>query len=69
MDDVAVCNGYHYPCIIYMRENGKPIGKVGKEMWQDRMDWYLEHDSSTDPICNKNCLDVCIDYNNRWDLY
>lgn len=66
LDDMAVAGGYHFPCIIYMREGGKPIGKVGANMRQERDKWAKEHDTYLDPICRKNCLDVCIDYNNSY---
>jgi GGDEF domain-containing protein len=68
MDDGVVVGDCHYPCIIYMREGGNPIGKVGPEMRQERIRWMNEHDIHTDPICLKNCLDVCIDYNNRFQI-
>ena len=69
LDDMAVMNGKHYPCIIYMREHGKEIGTVsGKDMSEirrERQSWYMEHNCYQDPICRNNCLDVCVDYNNR----
>lgn len=64
-DDMAVCGGYHFPCIIYLREGGAPIGKVGPFMREEREAWYANHDTHRDPICKNNCLDVCVDYNNR----
>jgi hypothetical protein len=64
-DDSAVAGSWHFPCVIYLREGGSPIGEVGPEMRQERMEWFHEHNSYLDPICRKNCLDVCIDYNNR----
>lgn len=66
MDDMAVMGKHHYPCIIYMREGGKPIGEVGPNMRKDRAMWYLNHNTHEDPICRNNCLDVCVDYNNRF---
>ena len=65
IDDMAVLNGKHYPCIIYLREQGKPIGTISKDVRRERYEWYLNHDCYKDPICRENCLDVCIDYNNR----
>jgi len=65
LDDMAISQGKHYPCIIYLRESGDAIGKVGKHMRQERKKWYELHDTHQDPICKKNCLDVCIDYNNK----
>lgn len=66
LDDMAVMDGKHYPCIIYMREGGEDIGEVGPQMREERKKWFEETDTACDPICKKNCLDVCIDYNNRW---
>lgn len=64
-DDSAVAGDFHFPCIIYMREHGEPIGHIGPNMRAERMKWMEEHDTHADPICRKNCLDVCIDYNNK----
>ena len=67
LDDMAVMGDEHYPCIIYMRESGKPIGKIGKNMRQERLEWYKNHDCTKDPICSKNCLDVCVSYNKKFE--
>jgi len=64
-DDSAVAGNYHFPCIIYMREHGDPIGTVGPDMRRERLRWMRTHDTHADPICKKNCLDVCVDYNNK----
>jgi MoaA/NifB/PqqE/SkfB family radical SAM enzyme len=67
LDDVAIAGMYHFPCIIYMRERGDPIGIVDNDMRSKRGEWYIKHDTHLDPICYANCLDVCIDYNNEWE--
>jgi len=66
LDDMAVMGDEHFPCIIYMREGGKPIGKVSRNMRKERERWSLNHNCITDEICSKNCLDVCVDYNHKW---
>jgi MoaA/NifB/PqqE/SkfB family radical SAM enzyme len=66
VDDMAVMGDKHYPCIIYMREGGAPIGDVGPDMRRERAAWSAEHDTHADPICQKNCLDVCVHYNNAY---
>lgn len=66
IDDCIVAGDYHFPCVIYMREKGLPIGKVNENMREERIKWIQEHDCFKDIICNKNCLDVCRDYNNRF---
>lgn len=68
LDDMAVVREYHFPCIIHLREGGDPIGKVGPDMRKERLEWIKQHDPYQDPICRKNCLDVCIDYNSKADL-
>lgn len=65
LDDMAVLDGEHYPCIIYLREGGKPIGKVSENMRNERKEWFDRTNTFKNPICKNNCLDVCIDYNNR----
>jgi MoaA/NifB/PqqE/SkfB family radical SAM enzyme len=65
MDDIAVMGDKHYPCIIYLRESGNPIGSVGPNMRVERAEWSSSHNTDADPICRANCLDVCVDYNNR----
>lgn len=64
LDDVAATGQYQYPCVIYLREGGAPIGKFGYAMREARRRWCLGHDSLADPICRRNCLDVCTAYNN-----
>lgn len=63
LDDMASANGYHFPCIIYMREGGDPIGIIGEGMREERSEWMKNHTPSKDKICSKMCLDVCVDYN------
>lgn len=65
LDDMAAVSGKHFPCIIYLREQGAPIGDVGPTMRKERAEWAANHNTHEDPICRKNCLDVCVDYNNR----
>lgn len=63
LDDMAVLGDYHFPCIIYMRQNGQPIGKMSSDFRKERLEWYENHDTHLDAICKRTCLDVCIDYN------
>jgi len=69
MDDMAIAKNYHFPCIIYLREDGKAIGGVGPKMRKERISWSIKHNVFDDPICRKNCLDVCRDFNNRVRIY
>ena len=63
-DDSVIVGDFHYPCVIHMRERGEAIGRVGPNMRAERVAWMLTHDPHNDPVCKKNCLDVCIDYCN-----
>jgi len=63
LDDMAVIKDEHFPCIIYLREGGDPIGEVGPNMRAERLEWVENHIPAEDSICSKNCLDVCVDYN------
>lgn len=69
LDDMVVNGSCHYPCVIYFREGGQAVGKVGPNMREDRARWYAEHDAKADPICRRNCLDVCVAYNNKYEEF
>ena len=69
MDDVAVAGGWHFPCIIYLREHGAPIGPADRSMRARRREWFLSHDTHKDPICSGNCIDCVVDYNNKWERF
>lgn len=70
LDDSVIAGDYHFPCVIYMREKGEAVGKVGPDMRKERKDWFENHDCFKDEICKKNCLDVCRDHNNKYrDLH
>lgn len=74
LDDMAILKGKHYPCIIYMREQGQAVGEIDytlspkeavEKIRLERLEWVKANHTHSNPICKKNCLDVCIDYNNR----
>ena len=65
-DDSIVAGDYVFPCVIYMREKGAPICKVGPDMRQKRIEWANTHDCYVDPICKFACLDTCREYNNKF---
>ena len=69
LDDSVIAGDYHYPCVIYMREKGLPIGRVSSNMRKEREEWHLTHNTFEDKICRNNCLDVCRDYNNIYHAY
>lgn len=68
LDDIAIAGNYHYPCIIYLREQGNPVGNLShlSEVRGQRLNWYQTHNCYEDKICRKNCLDVCRAYNNKY---
>ena len=70
-DDMAIAGDYHFPCIIYMREHGNPIGTIKNkeliEIRNERWEWSQKHNCHDDRICRNNCLDVCIEYNNKME--
>jgi MoaA/NifB/PqqE/SkfB family radical SAM enzyme len=72
-DDMAVLSGQHFPCIIYMREQGSPCGNVYgntlEEIREQRKYWFEKTNTYENEICRKNCLDVCIEYNNKVEEY
>lgn len=35
----------------------------------ERLEWFKNHDCKKDKICRNNCLDVCIDYNNKYQQF
>lgn len=65
LDDMAVMGDKHYPCIIYLREGGQPIGGVSPDRRDERRAWYEARQSDCDLICSRNCLDFCVAHNNR----
>ena len=72
LDDMAIAGKYHFPCIIYFRERGNPIGKIDQsidKIRDERARWFESHDTCLDAICAHNCLDVCVAYNNKWEKF
>jgi len=69
LDDLAIAGNYHFPCVIYMREQGQPIGEMNQSFRQQRLEWYENHNTHLDNICQTNCLDVCREYNNKFKYF
>lgn len=67
LDDMVVAGDYHFPCVIYMREQGNPIGNINGNVREDRKNWVKNFDTHSDPICKKNCLDCIILYNDKFE--
>lgn len=66
-DDIVLTPDGHYPCIVYPREKGKPIGPLGTvaEMRAARLEWARAGDTHTDAICAPFCMDIFADCNKR----
>lgn len=69
IDDMCIMKDKHFPCIIYMREQGNSIGRTGANIKQDRINWFKKHNTHNDSICKNNCLDVCVEYNNKAEKF
>lgn len=72
LDDMLIAGDYHFPCVIYFRQRGNPIGTVDRsieEIREERQRWFEDTNTHLDPICKRTCLDVCVDYNNRWERF
>jgi MoaA/NifB/PqqE/SkfB family radical SAM enzyme len=65
LDDVTIAGGECYPCAVYVRENGNPIGPFDKDNETYRRSWFESHDSYTDPICRKFCMDFKCKFNEK----
>ena len=68
LDDVAVVDGYHYPCIISFREGAPPIGKLEGNWRSDRLNWFKNTNTHQNNICKSNCLDCLVKANNLFAI-
>jgi len=64
VNDITIVGDSHYPCLVYFREKGKAIGKLSAASMGERKLWSESHDSTTDPICSKYCMDFKCEFNN-----
>lgn len=69
LDDSIIAGDFMYNCVIHLREGGRPMGKVGPNMRKERYDFMQTFDTHKDPICKKNCLDICKFFNNKYEEY
>lgn len=65
-DDSVVVGDKHYPCVIYMRERGDPIGTISENMRSERVKWMNKTDTHKESICKNMCLDTCVAFNNKY---
>jgi molybdenum cofactor biosynthesis enzyme MoaA len=56
----------YYPCSVYLREGGRPLGPLSDsiEVQRERTAAFVqEHDCLADPICHQYCLHCTREYN------
>lgn len=59
---------FYYPCSVYLREGGAPLGKTSEPQELQRAksaDFVARGDCLTDPICARYCLHCTKNYNVR----
>jgi hypothetical protein len=61
--DISIVGDKHYPCLVYAREHGAPIGLLSGDVEADRMTWYNSHVPQNDPICRRYCMDFKCEFN------
>jgi MoaA/NifB/PqqE/SkfB family radical SAM enzyme len=64
-DDLTIFGEDYYPCAVYVREKGKPIGKFNGNNTIERYKWFENHDAHKDPICKKFCMDFKCRFNSK----
>jgi MoaA/NifB/PqqE/SkfB family radical SAM enzyme len=69
IDDVSIVGKYHFPCAVYAREKGKPIGKISSSMNNERLEWFKTHNCHTDSICKAFCMDFKCRFNEKVEGY
>lgn len=69
LDDLCIVQDNIYNCVIAMREQHDPIGKMDENFRQTMKSFYDNFDTHTDKTCKENCLDCCILYNTKYEEY
>lgn len=62
-NDVTIVGSEHYPCLIYFREGGAAIGRIGEDVMEQRKRWADSHLPQKDRICRKYCMDFKCEFN------
>lgn len=68
-DDITIFGNEFYPCAVYAREKGKPIGIFDYDNIEKRLDWFSKHNSHIDHICRCFCMDFKCMFNERVEQY
>lgn len=59
---------YYYPCSVYLREGGAPLGAIAEPQSEQRRktaEFVARGDCLSDPICNRFCLHCTREFNAR----
>jgi molybdenum cofactor biosynthesis enzyme MoaA len=64
-DDLTIFGEDYYPCAVYIREKGNPIGKFSENNVHEREEWFKNHNSHKDPICQQFCMDFKCRFNDK----
>ena len=65
--DISIVGRDHYPCLVYAREGGRPIGPLSSDVKGARLNWVEGHSPKDDPICQRYCMDFKCAYNRAAD--
>jgi MoaA/NifB/PqqE/SkfB family radical SAM enzyme len=66
---------YYYPCSVYLREGGVPLGRIDEDDLKLQQKKILQfiHDSNCleDPICREYCINCCRRFNQftNWKIH
>jgi MoaA/NifB/PqqE/SkfB family radical SAM enzyme len=59
--------GHYYPCPVYAREGGEPLGDLDwadlEDQQQRTLKFSREHSCAEDPICRRYCIGCCKSFN------
>lgn len=58
---------YYYPCSVYLREGGKPLGRIDEDDFETQqakiVEFMNKSDCLDDPICREYCINCCKKFN------
>ena len=64
----TVDRAFYYPCSVYLREGGEPLGRLDEPQWLQRQKsarFVRDGDCLSDPICRRYCLHCTRQFNIR----
>jgi len=68
MTERTIDGQHYYPCSIYVRNYGEPIGSLTDSFAEQQtrvMEFVRRHDCRKDPICREHCTNCCKVFNVR----